>query len=182
MQRNNHYEAAFEAYLQWHGIGYVAVDESRRTLLGDMPLKSLDFIVFGGRDAGFLVDIKGRRFPAGPPSRPRRTWESWCTEDDVAGLESWSQRFGSGFRGLLVFAYLIAPDVPLLPETEDLWKWRERRYLFRAVAIDDYRTAMRVRSPRWHTFDVPVPAFRDIVHPLSYFTKAGAGLSAGCPF
>ena len=29
MDRSNHYEAAFEAYLQWHRLCYVAVDERR---------------------------------------------------------------------------------------------------------------------------------------------------------
>ena len=28
MDRSNHYEAAFEAYLQWHRLCYVAVDET----------------------------------------------------------------------------------------------------------------------------------------------------------
>jgi len=30
--RDNHYEAAFEAFLRWHCVPYVAVDETRRTL------------------------------------------------------------------------------------------------------------------------------------------------------
>ena len=47
MDRGNHYEAAFEAYLQWHRLCYVAVDETRRAILDDISIKSLDFIVFG---------------------------------------------------------------------------------------------------------------------------------------
>ena len=35
MDRSNHYEGAFEAYLQWHRLCYVAVDETRRSMLGD---------------------------------------------------------------------------------------------------------------------------------------------------
>ena len=44
--RDNHYEAAFEAYLRARGVPYVAVDEARRSVLADSSsIKSLDFIV-----------------------------------------------------------------------------------------------------------------------------------------
>jgi hypothetical protein len=43
MDRSNHYEAAFEALLQWHRLSYVAVDETRRAMLGDLRVKNLDF-------------------------------------------------------------------------------------------------------------------------------------------
>src|SRR5205807_5961914 len=69
MDRSNHYEAAFEAYLQWHRLCYVAVDETRRAMLGDASVKSLDFIVHGENDCRLLIDVKGRRFPGGPPER-----------------------------------------------------------------------------------------------------------------
>jgi hypothetical protein len=65
MDRDNHYEAAFEAYLRDARLGYTAVDESRRTSLDDEPVKSLDFIVYGGGDSKLLVDVKGRKFPGG---------------------------------------------------------------------------------------------------------------------
>src|SRR6516162_1135144 len=97
MLRTNAYEGAFESYLRHQGIGYISVDESRRPLLDSTPLKSLDYIVFGRAGSGLLVDVKGRRFPAGSPRRPRRAWESWCTEDDIAGLEAWGIRFGPGY-------------------------------------------------------------------------------------
>src|SRR5713226_2722006 len=74
MDRSNHYEAAFEAYLQWHRLCYVAVDETRRSMLGEERIKSLDFIVYGERGARLLVDVKGRRFPSGI-KHPRRVWE-----------------------------------------------------------------------------------------------------------
>src|SRR5947208_10904265 len=82
MDRSNHYEAAFEGYLQWHRHCYVAVDESRRAMLGEMRVKSLDFIVYGERGARLLVDVKGRRFPTGSPPRQRWVWECWSTQDD----------------------------------------------------------------------------------------------------
>src|SRR5947207_5599470 len=99
MDRTNHYEAAFEAYLQWHRLCYVAVDETRRTMLGESPVKSLDFLVFGDQGARLLVDVKGRRFPCGKGGKKRRVWECWSTRDDLDGLERWAEL--SGFRGLL---------------------------------------------------------------------------------
>jgi hypothetical protein len=172
MDRSNHYEVAFELYLQQHGLCYVAVDETRRALLGDVPVKSLDFIVFGRDGARLVVDVKGRRFPAGPPKRPRRVWECWSFRDDIDGLERWSALAGDDYRGLLVFAYLLHPSVELAPDTPDLHVCRGKRYLFRAVEVGDYREHMRVRSPRWSTVSLPRDVYRSLVRPLSEFTRA----------
>jgi hypothetical protein len=175
MDRSNHYEAAFEAYLQWHRLGYIAVDESRRATLGDTPVKSLDFLVFGPEGARLVVDIKGRRFPTGRGDRKRRVWECWSTRDDVDGLERWADLSGPGWQGLLVFAYHILPSVELPNDVEDLWTWRGRRYLLRAVDVADYRCHMRVRSPRWDTVTLPRAVFRDLVKPLHHFTHRARG-------
>jgi hypothetical protein len=169
MDRSNHYESAFEAFLQEQRLPYVAVDEARRSYLGDETLKSLDFIVHGPAGAGLLVDIKGRRFPGGPEDRPRPVWESWAANDDVRGLECWVQLFGPNFRGLLVFTYEVQPTVSLPAYTDDLWEHRGRRYLLRAVEIGDYRRFMRVRSPRWGTVALPRQRFRELVRPFSHF-------------
>ena len=171
MDRSNHYEAALEAYLQWHRLCYVAVDETRRAMLGESRVKSLDFIVYGNRGARLLVDVKGRRFPAGPAERPRRVWECWSTRDDIDGLVRWAQMSGPGYRGVLVFAYHVLPSISLPDDTDDLWTWRGRRYLLRAVDVDDYRRHMRVRSPRWGTVALPTGVFRSLVRPLHHFTQ-----------
>lgn len=142
MDRGNHYEAAFEAYLRDARLPYVAVDESRRATLDDEPIKSLDFIVYGQSDSRLLVDVKGRKFPSGKPEKPSFVWQNWSTQDDIDGLERWENRFGAGYRGLLVFIYDILPIVDLSPGTPDLWHWRGHRYLMRAISVDRYKTAM----------------------------------------
>jgi hypothetical protein len=180
MDRSNHYEVAFESYLQSHRLCYVAVDETRRALLGDSPVKSLDFIVFGTDGARLVVDIKGRRFPAGPLERPRMVWECWSAREDIDGLERWSEMAGEGYRGLLVFAYLLHPSVEMSPNTPDLYFCRGKRYLFRAVDAADYRAHMRVRSPRWKTVTLTRDVFRALVRPLRDFT--GAKVEEGVPF
>ena len=64
--RDNHYEAAFEAYLRDRRLPYVAVDEAKRSLLSNgSSIKNLDFIVSSPSGVTWLVDVKGRRFPGG---------------------------------------------------------------------------------------------------------------------
>jgi hypothetical protein len=170
MDRSNHYEASFEAYLQWHRLCYVGVDETRRAMLGETRVKSLDFIVYGNWGARLLVDVKGRRFPGGPPERPRRVWECWSTREDIDGLERWAELFGPDYQALLVFMYQVAPEVALADECGDLWTWRGRRYWLRALAVTDYRPAMRVRSPRWGTVSLPTEVFQRLARPFHGFT------------
>jgi hypothetical protein len=170
MDRANHYEAAFEAYLRDRRLGYVAVDESRRASLDDEPVKSLDFIVYGVGGAKLLVDVKGRKFPGGSKEKPRRAWKNWVEREDVAGLTRWEASFGPGYRALFVFAYWIQPEVEVRRGTADLWVWRGRLYLMRAVPVADYRAHMRVLSPRWDTVHLPTGVFRELVRPVRDFT------------
>jgi hypothetical protein len=182
MDRSNHYEAAFEAYLQWHRLCYVGVDETRRAWLGETRVKNLDFIVHGDGGARLLVDVKGRSFPSGSPGRQRRIWECWSTREDVDGLERWAGLFGSDYQALLVFTYYLQPSVSLAEDTDDLWTWRGRRYLLRAIPVADYRRHMRVRSPKWETVGLPGPVFRDLVRPFHYFTHVNQPVDEECPF
>jgi hypothetical protein len=172
MDRSNHYEVAFEAYLTAHGLCYVAVDETRRAWWGESSLKSLDFLVLGGEGVRLVVDVKGRRFPAGPPDKPRRVWECWSERQDIDGLDRWAELAGPDYRGLLVFSYLLDESVELPPHTPDLFAFRGRRYLFRAVPVSEYRRHMRTRSPRWDTVTLPKAAFRALARPLRDFTGA----------
>src|SRR3954454_25377900 len=169
MDRSNHYKAAFEAYLRARRYGYVGVDEAHRSTLDDEPVKSLDFVVYGANGSKLLVDGKGRRFPGGKKDRPRRGWETWSPRDDIDGLDRWAERFGDGYTGLLVFVYRIPPTVLLPLGTPDLWLWRDRFYLLRAVTVEDYRRHMKVRSPKWGTVMLPTSAFRSLVRPFRDF-------------
>ena len=171
MDRSNHYEAAFEAYLQEKGLSYIAIDETRRSLYGAKSLKNLDFIVHATAASHLLIDVKGRRFPAGPPTKPRAVWECWSTADDLEALDSWRRLFGPGYQGLLLFLYDIDPAVGLPDNVDDLWCYRGRRYLLRAVAADDYQMHRRVRSQRWGTVSLPADVYRRLVQPFSHFVQ-----------
>jgi hypothetical protein len=163
--RDNHYEAAFEAFLREYGIPYVAVDEARRSVLADGDsIKSLDFIVSSPRQGSWLVDVKGRRFPSGT-RRARHYWKNWSTQDDLKSLALWEGLFGEAFRGLFVFAYNIVGDrAPLPPER--LFEFREGLYAFVAVRLCDYAARCHLISPRWDTVAMPSEEFRLLAEPV----------------
>ncbi|MCA9023948.1 MAG: HYExAFE family protein [Planctomycetaceae bacterium] len=163
--RNNHYDVAFEDLLRQQQIPYVSVDESKRALLNDASLKSMDFIVYSNQPQNLLVDVKGRQFPSG--ARGHR-WENWATEDDITCLLQWEQVFGSGFRALLVFAYHLT-DPREQAEHDRCHLIRDRTYAFYGVWADEYGTAMRQRSPRWETVWLPAAEFRQLRSPISDF-------------
>jgi hypothetical protein len=160
--RENHYEAAFEGFLRSRRIPYIAVDESRRSLLAGSSLKSLDFIVSPEGGPSWLVDVKGRRFPSG---RGRYYWRNWSTRDDVVSLARWQDLFGSRFCGLLVFAYNVIGDRSPLPERQ-LYEYRGRRYGFVAVRLAEYAFHARQLNAKWDTLTLPGRRFRELAVPL----------------
>ena len=170
MDRSNPYESAFEAFLQEQGLCYVAVDETRRAVLGDVPVKNLDFIVLGPTGARLLVDVKGRQFPGGPAEKPRYVWQNWATQEDINGLTHWQTLFGPDYLPLFVFMYRVLPTVSLDEGTPDLWRHKDDTYLLRAVTLEDYRQNMRVRSPKWGTVSLPTEAYRKIARPFRYYS------------
>ncbi len=164
MKSHIDYEAAFEDYLQKRRLPYVAVDEAKRAAFRDAKLKCFDFIVYSPTRTNWLVDIKGRRWAArGRSTRP--IWENWVTQADLDGLRRWQEVFGSGFEALLVFAYRL--DTDGLPPPEVVHEFRQRRYVFAGVPLDDYRLNARLRSPRWGTVSLPVAEFACRVRPIA---------------
>lgn len=160
--RHNHYEAAFEAYLRAERIAYVAVDEQRRALAEDASLKSVDFLVTPSATAGaaatsWLVDVKGRRFPAGV--KQRQYWKNWTTRDDLDSLTRWRARFGAGFDAMLVFAYHLTAEASPVP-VEQILYYRGAAYAFVGVPLDRYVRAARPLSAKWQTLAMPAAEFR----------------------
>jgi hypothetical protein len=165
MSRDNHYEAAFEEFLRSRGVPYVAVDQARRSLLANgASLKSLDFIVSTPGAITWLVDVKGRRFPAG--EEQKQYWKNWSTRDDLVSLAEWERVFGEGFCGLFVFAYEVVGERAPLP-AEQLFEHRGNRYGFVAVRLSDYLAHARTISPRWDTVAMPAADFRRLARTLA---------------
>lgn len=170
MKSDNHYEAAFDAYLRERGCAVVPVVEARRSYLDADEVKSPDFLVLAPGGAKLVVDVKGRKFPGtGTGGRPRNVWHNWCEHQDVESLARWADKLGGGFRGVLAFVYHLAPTVELPSGVPDLFAFRGRAFLVRGVAVCEYRTHMRTRSPRWGTVHLPTADFRRLVKPITHF-------------
>jgi hypothetical protein len=174
-KRDNHYDVAFEAYLRDRQIPYVAVDEARRSpggsdsAAGQSTLKSLDFIVSPRETpVSWLVDVKGRHFPAG---RRKQYWRNWTTADELHSLARWESLFGQQFAALLVFAYLVLDDVSPLPP-EQLFAFRDKLYGFVGIRPHHYLALGRVISPKWNTLAVPGNQFRQLARPVHEFFAA----------
>ncbi len=162
MDRHNHYELAFEAYLRSRHVGYVAVDEARRTVLSEASVKSLDFIVSSPTGTTWLVDVKGRLFPSGTQ---KQYWKNWSTYDDLIGLAQWERMFGPSAQGLFVFAYQVCADRSPLP-AEQLFEFRDTRYGFVAMRLGHYAQWAKTISPRWNTLAMSTRQFRALAEPL----------------
>ncbi len=167
-KRDNHYEAAFEAWLQTTRVPYVAVSEAHRAPLpagagaGDQSLKSLDFIVSPLAAAqSWLVDVKGRQFP----TAKKQFWRNWSTADELASLARWEALLGPRFSGLLVFAYQVVGDRAPLP-ADELFAFHGRLYGFVGVRLDHYSSFARPLSVRWKTVTVSIPQFRALARPV----------------
>ncbi len=172
--RDNHYEAAFEEYLRYRCVPYVAVDEAKRSLLGNgESIKSLDFIVSAPGEITWLVDVKGRRFPSGEGQK--QYWKNWSTRDDLESLARWESMFGDTFRGLFVFAYNIVGDrAPLA--AEQLFEYRDCLYGFVGVELAEYASRSHAISPSWDTVAMPVSDFRGLARGVDEFLFSCEGI------
>src|SRR5262245_15074954 len=164
-KRDNHYEAAFEAWLRWLRVPYVAVDESHRAAAGQRTLKNLDFIVSPSPSTGnWLVDVKGRQFP----TAGRQFWRNWSTSDELQSLAGWEELFGPPSKGLLVFAYNVIGDRAPLP-ADELFLFRDALYGFVGIRLDHYASFARQLSARWKTVTLPTEQFRSLARPVREF-------------
>lgn len=166
--RRVHYELAFEEFLRSRGLPYVAVDEARKAIFGDVALKSFDFIVYSDVGPNLLVDVKGRKFPDATPAGRKasgKAWENWITRDDAEGLGDWQRVFGNDFLGVLVFAYWLQGPPSRAP-FDDVHLIREKYYAFVAVNLEDYLTYAKVRSQRWQTLSIGSAEFATLARPV----------------
>ncbi len=168
--RSVHYEAAFENYLRALALPYVPVDEAKKATFGKILLKSFDFVVYSGRGANLLVDVKGRKFPDSVAGKRKstRAWENWVTREDIESLKKWEEVFGGGFRAILVFAYWLQGPASRSP-FEEVHFFKEKQYAFAAIGLDDYIALARPRSRKWQTLDAPTTEFSRAVKDIGYF-------------
>jgi len=163
-QQRAPYEAAFEDGLRTHGWPYIHVDEQKRAVFAGAKVKSFDFLVYRPQGKAWLVDVKGRKFPYEGPSG-RRYWENWVTQEDLDGLAAWENVFGGDFSATFVFAYwLTRPDDP--KATYPSHTFRDQRYMFLSISVQDYAAYARPRSQQWGTVFAPTAVFRRLAKPV----------------
>ncbi|HEX6962785.1 MAG TPA: HYExAFE family protein [Lacipirellula sp.] len=162
-KRDNHYEAAFEAYLQERRVAYVAVDEQRRSRIAAGSLKNVDFLVSPADGATLLVDVKGRRFPSG--NRNKQYWRNWSTWDDLRSLARWQDQLGAGSLAVFGFVYHVVGERSPVP-AELLLEFRGQRYAMLAVRAVDYIRFARPLSAKWQTVSMPAALFRQAAVPF----------------
>lgn len=154
----NHYEQAFASWLRDNRVQYVAVDEQKRAAFGKSSLKSFDYLITLPDQPVIIAEVKGRSFKGKSLDRLKGL-ECWVTADDVDGLARWQEVFGPTHRAAFIFAYRIENiDVDL--DGRETYEYDGSRYIFFCVRLDDYRTFMKLRSPRWRTVTLPAAKFR----------------------
>jgi len=155
-------------------------------------LKSFDFVLYG-EGVNLLVEVKGRRVgrartkpiatmarasasgraSARPSSRPSARLESWVTLEDVRSLQAWERLFGPEFQAAFLFVYWC-DEQPPDGLFQEVFEHRGRWYAVRAVTLDDYAKAMKIRSPRWGTMHIAPSVFEQISQPFVTPLKAPA--------
>lgn len=180
MDRRNHYEIAFEAFLRELRLPYVAVDESKKALFSGSKLKSFDFVVYSKRGPNLLVDIKGRK----ALGESGASLQTWATRRDVDDLSQWERIFGEGFKALFAFVFEVDPVLAPPPghfvhrqgDERHAATLRERHYLMLGVDLADYRNHMSRRSVRWDTVAMPTAEFRQLARPVRLWLEEIAEL------
>ena len=155
----NHYERAFGNWLIDNRIQYIAVDEQKRAAFGRSNIKSFDYLLYPRNQQIIIAEVKGRKFKGTSFAR-LAGFECWVTTDDVAGLSRWQEVFGPGHTSAFIFAYKIE-NIDVDFDGREVYDYNANRYVFFCVKLNDYRSFMKVRSPKWQTVTLPADKFRE---------------------
>lgn len=154
----NHYEWAFENWLIDNNIQHIVIDERKRAALGRAKLKSFDFLLYPPNGQIIITEVKGRAFK-GASFAKLAGFECWVTADDITGLANWQQVFGASHTAVFVFAYKTE-NIDVDFDGREVFDYNANRYVFFVVKLDDYRSFMKRRSPKWQTVTLPADKFR----------------------
>jgi len=154
----NHYERAFQNWLIDNRIQYIAIDEHKRAAFAHCKVKSFDFLVYPANGQIIIAEVKGRKFK-GTSLTKLAGFECWVTAEDVDGLVKWQQVFGAGYQAVFVFVYKIE-NIDVDFDGRDVFDFDADRYIFFTIELNDYRSFMKRRSPKWQTVTLPAEKFR----------------------
>ena len=154
----NHYERAFENWLRDNRIKYTAIDQSKRKAFGKASVKSFDYLLYPANRPTIIAEVKGRTFK-GSSFENLAGLECWVLAADVDGLYHWQRVFGWDCRAYFIFAYKVE-NIDVDFDGREVYDLGRERYVFFVVSLDDYRSAMKLRSPKWKTVTLAADKFR----------------------
>lgn len=163
----NHYERAFESWLIENRIRYVTVDEQKRATFARSRIKSFDFLVYPRSGQTIIAEVKGRSFK-GTSFAKLAGLECWVTTEDIDGLTRWQEVFGGDHQAIFVFAYKVE-NIDVDFDGREVFDFDANRYVFLCVKLDDYRSFMKRRSPKWQTVTLPADKFRQCAMQIKDF-------------
>jgi hypothetical protein len=170
----NHYEVAFENWLIDNHIQYIAIDERKKAAFARGKVKSFDFLLYPRNGQVIIVEVKGRKFKGTTLSKLTGL-ECWVTTEDIDGLTKWQEIFGPGHQAIFVFTYNVE-NIDVDFDGREAYDFAQKRYIFLGVKLDDYRSFMKVRSPKWQTVTLPAEKFRRCVMQIRALFLTGLAL------
>jgi hypothetical protein len=166
--QTNPYEQAFESFLTENKIPFVWVDQSTRLQFHDAGVKNFDFLLYPDSQYPILVELKGRTFK-GDSLAGLKGLDGWVTFEDVQALTQWLARFCWDYpaaQAFFVFAFRFA-NIDVETDGQPVYDYAGKRFLFLVVPLEKYAAAMKIRSPRWQTVNLPAEDFRQATVPLN---------------
>jgi len=164
----SHYEKAFEYWLKDNGFKYIPIDQHKRFAFSKSKIKSFDFIFYTPDSTAYIAEIKGRKFP-GKTFVAFGTLPNWTTSDDVSGLENWVKIFDNKYRGLFIFVYDLE-NIDVDTDGREVFEFNNKRYVFIAVKLQDYKNGATVRSEKWQTLHLNAQYYKNCALNLNELT------------
>ena len=161
----NQYEGAFENWLIDNHIQYITIDEHKKAAFVRCKVKSFDFLLYPRNGQIIIAEVKGRKFKGTSLSK-LTALECWVTTDDVDGLAKWQEVFRTGHQAIFVFTYEME-NIDVDFDGRAVYDFAQKRYIFFCIKLEDYRSFMIVRSPKWQTVTLPADKFRQCAVELS---------------
>jgi hypothetical protein len=167
----NLYEQVFESCLREHKIVFESVVQTQRVEAGAGSVKNFDFLLHPKSDAPVLVELKGRTFHGGSLAGLKGL-DAWVTFEDVQALSYWlnvCRQAKPATQAAFVFVFRME-QVDIETDGQVLYEYGGERFLMLAVPLEDYRKAMKRRSPRWQTVTLSAQDFRRVARPFDCLT------------
>jgi hypothetical protein len=172
MDQTNLYEQAFQCFMTENKLPFIWIDQSKRPEFQDGPVKNFDFLLYPDSDSPILIELKGRTFK-GTSLAGLKGLDGWATFEDVQSLTHWRDQFRKdtpAAQAFFVFAFRFN-NIDVETDGWDVYDYFGQCFMFLAIPLDDYAKAMKVRSPKWQTVNLPAEDFRRDAIPIKAVLK-----------